>query len=74
MVQNYDNLLKKMESNERHSFSYWTNLIKKTLDEVDGKAIRRTVPPKEEKLVTFSEYREWAKSLGTIMGWSKESD
>ena len=72
MVHNYEMLQKKIQGNEKHSFAYWTNLIRETLIEIDQEVLKRTGLPQEEKLVTFPEYRAWAQSLGRLKGWSHE--
>ncbi len=67
-------LQKEILGNERHSVAFWTNLIKKTLDEIDQELLERTGLPKAERLVTFTEYRAWVESLGKIKGWNHEME
>jgi hypothetical protein len=74
LVHNYEILQKEIQRNERHSVAFWTNLIKKTLDEIDQELLQRTGLPQEERLVTYTEYRAWAESLGKIKGWSHEME
>jgi len=67
-------LRKEILGNERHSVAFWTNLIKKILDEIDQELLERTGLPKAERLVTFTEYRAWVESLGKTKGWSHEME
>ena len=67
-------LQKEILGNERHSVAFWTNLIRNTLDEIDQELLERTGLPKAEGLVTFTEYRSWAESLGKTKGWSHEME
>jgi len=63
LTENYSRLQRSIGQKEKHSLSFWVNLITKTMQEIDQIVINRSGLSVEESLYTFEEFEKWTQTL-----------